>query len=115
MPYSPDRRRFLADMVWLTAALPSVNWFHGMARLPAVYQSLFFVESGGLMAWAPDQREQYRSGARMADQILKGRRPGDIPVQHPEPYQLHLNKRAAAAMNLRLPADLVAEADKVLS
>jgi putative ABC transport system substrate-binding protein len=89
--------------------------FAAAQRLPAVYQSLFFVESGGLMAWAPDQREQYRSGARMADQILKGKRPGDIPVQHPEPYQLHLNKRAAAAMNLRLPADLVAEADKVLS
>jgi ABC-type uncharacterized transport system substrate-binding protein len=40
---------------------------------------------------------------------------GDIPVQHPEPYQLHLNKRAAAAIGLTLPADLVAEADKVLS
>ena len=51
----------------------------------------------------------------MADQILKGKKPGDIPVQHPEPYQLHLNKRAAAAIGLTLPADLVAEADKVLS
>ena len=89
--------------------------FAAAQRLPAVYQSLFFVESGGLMAWAPDQRDQYRAGARLTDQILKGRRPGDIPVQHPEPYQLHLNKRAAAAMSLTLPADLVAEADKVLS
>lgn len=89
--------------------------FAAVHRLPAVYQSLFFVESGGLMAWAPDQRDQYRAGARLADQILKGKRPGDIPVQHPEPYQLHLNKRAADAMNLTLPADLVAEADRVLS
>ena len=67
------------------------------------------------MAWAPDQREQYRTGARMADQILKGKKRGEIPVQHPEPYQLHLNKRAAAAIGVTLPADLVAEADKVLS
>jgi putative ABC transport system substrate-binding protein len=89
--------------------------FAAAHRLPAVYQSLFFVESGGLMAWAPDQRDQYRAGARLAHQILKGRRPGDIPVQHPEPYQLHLNKRAAVAMNLTLPADLVGEADRVLS
>jgi putative ABC transport system substrate-binding protein len=89
--------------------------FAAAHRLPAVYQSLFFVESGGFMAWAPDQRDQYRAGARLADRILKGTRPGDIPVRHPEPYQLHLNKRAAAAMNLTLPADLVAEADKVLS
>ena len=89
--------------------------FAAAHRLPAVYQSLFFVESGGLMAWAPDQREQYRWSARCADQILKGKKPGDIPVEYPEPYQLHLNKRAAAAIGLTLPADLIAEADNVLS
>jgi putative ABC transport system substrate-binding protein len=89
--------------------------FAAARRMPAVYQSLFFVESGGLMAWAPDQREQYRLGARYADQILKGKKPGDIPVQHPEPYQLHVNTRAAAGLGLTLPADLLAEADKVIS
>jgi putative tryptophan/tyrosine transport system substrate-binding protein len=89
--------------------------FAAAHRLPAVYQSLFFVESGGLMAWTPDQRDQYRLGARYADQILKGKKPGDIPVQHPEPYRLHLNKSAAATVGLALPADLLAEADKVLS
>jgi putative ABC transport system substrate-binding protein len=88
--------------------------FAAASRLPAIYQSSFFVEAGGLMAWAPDQREQYRMGARMADQILKGKKPGDIPAQHPEPYQLHLNRKAAAAIGLTLPADLVAAADKVL-
>jgi putative ABC transport system substrate-binding protein len=89
--------------------------FAAAHRLPAVYQSLFFVQSGGLMAWAPDQRDQYRLAARYADQVLKGKKPGDIPVQHPEPYRLHLNEKAAAAIGLTLPADLVAEADKVLS
>jgi putative ABC transport system substrate-binding protein len=89
--------------------------FAAAHRLPAVYQSLFFVDSGGLMAWAPDQRDQYRQGARFADQILKGTKPGDIPVQHPEPYQLHLHRKAAAAIGLTLPPDLIAEADKVLS
>jgi putative tryptophan/tyrosine transport system substrate-binding protein len=89
--------------------------FAAAQRLPAVYQSSFFVESGGLMAWAPDQQEQYRAGARIADQILKGKKPGDIPVRHPEPYQLHLNKKAAAAIGLTLPADLLAEAHKVIS
>jgi putative ABC transport system substrate-binding protein len=89
--------------------------FAAAHRLPAVYQSLFFVASGGLMAWAPDQRDQYRLAARQADQILKGKKPGDVPVQHPAPYHLHLNKGAASAIGLALPADLVAEADKVLS
>lgn len=89
--------------------------FAAAQRWPAVYQSLFFVEAGGLMAWASDQHEQYRVGARYADQIIKGKKPGDIPVRHPEPYLLHLNKKAAAAIGLPLPADLVAEADKVLT
>ena len=89
--------------------------FAAANRLPAMYQSSFFVESGGLMAWAPDQRMQYRMGARLADQILKGRKPGELPVRHPEPYQLHLSTRAAAAIGLTLPADLIAEADHVLS
>lgn len=89
--------------------------FASAHRVPAVYQSSFFVEAGGLMAWAPDQREQYRSGARMADQILKGKKPGDIPVRYPEPYQLHLNKKAATTVGITIPSDLVAEADKVWS
>ena len=89
--------------------------FAASQRLPAVYQSSFFVEAGGLMAWAPDQREQYRVGARLADQILKGRKPGDIPVRHPEPYELHLNRKAAAAIGLTLPPDLIAEAHRILS
>ena len=89
--------------------------FAATHRIPAVYQASFFVDSGGLMAWAPDQPQQYRLAARMADQILKGKKPGDIPAQHPEPYQLHLNKKAAAAMGLSLPPDLVSEADRVLS
>ncbi len=83
-------------------------------RIPAVYQSAFFVESGGLMAWAPDQREQYRVGARLADQILKGRKPGEIPVRYPEPYQLHLNTKAAASIGLTLPPELVAAADRIV-
>ena len=89
--------------------------FAAAHRLPAVYQSLFFVESGGLIAWAPDQREQYRMGARMADQILKGRKPGEIPVQYPEPYQLHVNTKAASAIGLTLPPDLLKEAASILS
>lgn len=89
--------------------------FAAAQRLPGVYQSEFFVESGGLMAWAPDQREQYREGARLADQIIKGKKPGEIPARYPEPYQLHLNQKAAKAMGLTLPADLLAEASNVVS
>src|SRR6185369_9553206 len=50
--------------------------FAAKNHLPAVYQAAFFVEAGGLMAWAPDQEEQYREAARYVNQILKGVKPG---------------------------------------
>jgi putative tryptophan/tyrosine transport system substrate-binding protein len=84
-------------------------------RLPAVYQALFFVEAGGLMAWAPDQEEQYREAARYVDKILRGAKPGDLPVHYPNRYYLAINQRAAQGLNLTLPPSLVAQADKVLS
>jgi putative ABC transport system substrate-binding protein len=84
-------------------------------RLPAIYQALFFVESGGLMAWAPDQEQQYREAARYVDKILRGAKPGDLPVHFPDRYYLAINQRAAQGLGLTLPASLVAQADKLLS
>jgi putative tryptophan/tyrosine transport system substrate-binding protein len=84
-------------------------------RLPAIYQALFFVESGGLMAWAPDQEEQYREAARYVDRILRGTKPGDLPVHFPGRYYLAISQRAANGLGLALPSALVAQADKVLS
>ena len=88
--------------------------FAARNRLPAMYQSELFVEAGGLIAWAPDQQEQYRIGARYADRIMKGEKPGDIPIQYPEPYYLSINRGAAAAIGLRLDPAFIAAAHKVL-
>lgn len=84
-------------------------------RIPAIYQSKFFVEAGGLMSYAPDQEEQFRMAARYADRILRGARPGDLPILHPARYYLTINQRAAAAIGLPLPASLIARADFVVS
>ena len=81
---------------------------------PAIYQSEFFVEAGGLMAWAPDQEEQFREAARYVDRILRGAKPGDLPVRYPERYALILNTRAAGAIGLTLPPSLLAQAARVL-
>jgi putative ABC transport system substrate-binding protein len=89
--------------------------FANERRMPAVYQSELFVESGGLMAWAPDQREQYRNGARYADRIIRGARPGDLPVQYPQQYYLTLNLSSADRIGLQLPAGLVSRADRRIS
>ena len=88
--------------------------FAAKNRLPAVYQSAFFVEAGGLMSWAPDQEGQYRMAARYVDRILRGAKPGDLPVSHPGRYYLSINKSAAQAIGLALPAALVAKADRLL-
>ena len=88
--------------------------FAAKNRLPAVYQSAFFVETGGLMAWAPDQEGQYREAARYVDRILKGASPGDLPVRYPGSYYLTINKSAARGLGLVLPPSLVAQADREL-
>ena len=88
--------------------------FAAKNRLPAVYQSAFFVEVGGLMAWAPDQEGQYRMAARYVDKIFKGAKPGDLPVSHPGRYYLTINQSAARGLGLALPPSLVKKADRLL-
>ena len=88
--------------------------FAARNRLPAVYQAIFFAEAGGLMAWAPDQEEQYRETARYVDKILRGAKPGDLPIHYPNKYYLVINQGAAKGLGLDLPSSLVAQADRVL-
>ena len=87
--------------------------FAAKNRLPAIYQAMFFVEAGGLMAWAPNQEDQYRQAARYVNRILKGAKPGDLPVHYPSRYYLVINKSAAKNMGLTLPPALVRQADQL--
>ena len=88
--------------------------FAAKNRLPAVYQSAFFVEDGGLMSWAPDQPGQYRMAARYVDKILKGASPGDLPVRYPGRYYLTINESAARGIGLVLPPAFIAKANRIL-
>jgi putative ABC transport system substrate-binding protein len=88
--------------------------FAAKNRLPAIYQATFFVEAGGLMAWAPNQEEQYREAARYVDLILKGAKPGNLPIKYPSRYYLSINKSAAQGLGLVLPPSLLSKADRVL-
>lgn len=83
-------------------------------RIPAIYQSRLFVTSGGLMALSPAQEEQFREAARYVDKILKGAKPGDLPIKHPSKYILSVSAKAAREIGLTLPSAFVAEADAVL-
>ena len=83
-------------------------------RLPAIYQAQLFAEAGGLMTWAPDQNEQMRIAARTMDKIVRGAKPGDLPITYPEKYYLTLNRNAARRIGLNFPEQLLAVAERVI-
>ncbi len=83
-------------------------------RIPAIYQQAVFAEVGGLMAWAPDLAQQFREAAHYVQKILKGAKPGDLPVKHPEKYYLTLNKAAAKKIGVNFSKELLEDASKII-
>ena len=89
--------------------------FAAARRLPTIYhQSEFVVVSGGLVSYGPDFRELFRQSATYVDKILKGARPGDLPVQQPTKFELVINRRTAKALGLEIPQALLLRADRVI-
>jgi len=83
-------------------------------KLPAVYPFRYFIHAGGLMSYGPDLVGQSRPAAAYVDRILKGEKPRDLPVQAPTKYELIVNLKAAKAIDLPVPASLLAIADEVI-
>jgi len=83
-------------------------------KLPAVYYERPFVAAGGLISYGPDFVDQFRRAAGYIDRILKGEKPGDLPVQSPVKYELAINLKTAKALGLEVPASLLARADEVI-
>ena len=83
-------------------------------RIPAMYPARRFVDDGGLVAYGPDIYDQIFSAASYVDRVLKGEKPGDLPIQQPTKYTLVINLRAAKAIDLNIPPSLLARADEVI-
>jgi putative tryptophan/tyrosine transport system substrate-binding protein len=83
-------------------------------KLPAVYPYRFFVEAGGLVSYGPDLIDLYRRTASYVDRILKGEKPGDLPIQAPTKYNLTINLKTAKALGIDAPPTLLARADEVI-
>ena len=83
-------------------------------RLPAVYNSRYWIAEGGLVSYGPDVLDQYRRTAGYVDRILRGTKPADLPVQAPTKYELVINLKTAKALGLDVPPTLLARADEVI-
>ena len=83
-------------------------------RLPAVYNSKYRVQAGGLMSYGIVYADHYRQAAYYVDQILRGAKPADLPVQTPTRYETALNLKTAKALGLTPPAGLIVAADEVI-
>ena len=95
----------------------SMERVHGLAvrhRLPAVYSYPVYAQSGGLISYGPDPAAVVHEATRYIDKILRGAKPGDLPVQQPTRFLLAVNLKTAKALGLTVPQSLLARADEVI-
>ncbi|HEY7168509.1 MAG TPA: ABC transporter substrate-binding protein [Candidatus Binatia bacterium] len=83
-------------------------------RLPAIFHVRDFVEYGGMMSYGPDLHESFRRAAYYVDRILKGTKPAQLPVEQPIKFELAVNLRTAKQVNVMVPGDVLASADRII-
>jgi putative tryptophan/tyrosine transport system substrate-binding protein len=108
------------DAVFVVSdALTNVNRkrileFAARNHIPAMYEFGFYVRDGGLMSYGPDIDDMWGRAAVYVDKILKGAKPGDLPVEQPNRYYLFVNLKTAKALDLTFPQQLLLRADEIV-
>jgi putative ABC transport system substrate-binding protein len=83
-------------------------------NVPAVSSAGYFVRDGGLLSYGPDPVDFYRRAASYVDRILRGEKPGDLPVQLPTKFEMVVNRKTANALGLAIPPSILLRADEVI-
>jgi putative tryptophan/tyrosine transport system substrate-binding protein len=109
----PDALLVLSDAL-LSMHRQHIAAFATQHRLPAMYGRRDYVEAGGLMAYGVDFRDHFHRAAAYVDNILKGAKPADLPVEQPMRFELVINLKTAEALGLTVPPTLLARADEVI-
>ena len=105
---------FVLDDLLITSFKQDILSLARERKLPVMSLYQEFVEGGGLLSYGPSIDEMYRRAAWYVDRILRGTKPGDLPVEQPASFQLVISLKAARELGITVPKDVVARADKVL-
>ena len=81
-------------------------------NVPAVYGPSYFARDGGLLSYGSDQVDAWRRAATYVDRILRGEKPGDLPVQVPTKFEMIVNLKTAKALGLEIPLSILVRADE---
>jgi putative ABC transport system substrate-binding protein len=97
-----------------TANLKQIANHAATSHLPSIYNVGDFAEAGGLVTYGPDRADLFRRAASYVDKILKGAKPGDLPVEQPTKFELVINMKTANALGLKIPSSVLVQATKVI-
>jgi putative ABC transport system substrate-binding protein len=103
----------MSDAVTLAHRVPMIS---AVARnhIPAVYPTSNFARDGGLLSYGVDLLDGFRGAASYVDRILRGAKPGDLPVQFPTKFEMAVNLKTAKALGLTVPQSILLRADEVI-
>lgn len=111
---SPARGLIVVPSPFAATSRRKLVQFAASQRLPAVYFFEKFADAGGLMSYGPDFADVYRRAASHVDKILKGAKPGDLPVENPTKFDLVVNLKTARALGIAIPQSVLLRANRVI-
>jgi ABC-type uncharacterized transport system substrate-binding protein len=113
-------RKWRADSMWILSTPTNVNnrklliRIAEKTRLPAIYGTNSYAESGGLMSYGSNDETRFQQAARFVAKILKGAKPADLPIEQPTKFELVINMKTARALRMTIPQSVLVRADRVI-